>query len=291
MINLSLSDLLLCLITMPLTFMELVCYSWPLGNYPFLCKLAGTLEATSIYCSTLTIASIAVDRYHLIVQPGPTGSGGARTTHQKSLPFWSVVQLFCIWLVSGALACPLFIFRTLSHNPLPGETNKLLGISSVDYCFEDWPAPYWSLAYSIASTLFQFLIPVVVIVLAHASICARLSRRFRQNNPSNKTQQLLVAIAATFASCWLPLNLFNLMDSAGILPSTADKQWHHELKLTLYALCHLAGMSSACLNPVLYGWLNANIRTDLHRLFPRLITNNENKSPSNIITIAQTTAV
>lgn len=69
MVNLSMSDLLLCLITMPLTFMELVSFYWPLGDNPILCKLAGSLEAVSIYCSTLTIASIAVDRYHLIVYP------------------------------------------------------------------------------------------------------------------------------------------------------------------------------------------------------------------------------
>lgn len=38
----------------------------------------------------------------------------------------------------------------------------------------------------------------------------------------------------------------------------------------MYAICHLAGMSSACINPVLYGWLNQNLRAELIRLFPRL---------------------
>jgi len=269
--------------------MELVCYSWPLGNYPLLCKLAGSLEAVSIYCSTLTIASIAVDRYHLIVQP--VANHRSRRNQPQSSSWWSLLQLCCIWIASGALACPLFLFRTLSHNPLPGETVKLLGISSVDYCFEDWPAPYWSLAYSIGSSVFQFIIPVIVIILTHASICARLSRRFRHNNPRNKTQQLLVAIAATFVSCWLPLNLFNLMDSAGVLPSTANDRWQHEVKLTIYALCHLAGMSSACINPVLYGWLNQNLRADLVRLFPRLVRSVNNKTSSNNQTQQVTTCV
>lgn len=43
-----------------------------------------------------------------------------------------------------------------------------------------------------------------------------------------------------------------------------------QTKWTTYALCHLAGMSSACINPVLYGWLNQNLRAELFRLFPRL---------------------
>ena len=257
MINLSLSDLLLCLITMPLTLMEVVCYSWPLGNYPVLCKLTGSLEAVSIFCSTITIASIAVDRYLLIIK--------TVSNHPKSSPLWSAIVLFCIWLVSGALAYPLFFFRTLNRIILSEDINIQFGISSVDYCFEDWPAPYWSLGYSTCSSVLTFLIPVVVIILSHTSICARLSPRFRQNNRNNKTQKLLIAIAATFASCWLPLNLFNLVDYAGGLPLT------YELKLILYALCHLTGMSSACLNPILYGWYNSTLRTELTIFFHRIV--------------------
>ena len=73
MINLALSDLLLCVLTMPLTFMEIVTFSWPLGNYPFLCRLTGCVQAISVYVSTLTIAAIALDRYHLIVHPTRDG--------------------------------------------------------------------------------------------------------------------------------------------------------------------------------------------------------------------------
>lgn len=254
MVNLSMSDLLLCLVTMPLTFMETVSHSWPLGNYPVLCKLAGSFEAMNTFCSTLTIVAIAVDRYMLVVQ--------SRSNQPKSSPFCSILIIFCIWLVIGVLACPLFIFRTLIHIPLSENINKLLGISSVYYCYEDWPAPYWSLIYSTCSLVFLCLIPILVITLAHTSICARLSSRFRHNNPNNKTLKLLIAIAATFVCCWLPLNLYNLMDSAGVF-----LQWNDEFKWTLFALCHLIGMSSACINPILYGWFNSTLREDLTIFF------------------------
>nr|XP_045591212.1 neuropeptide F receptor-like [Procambarus clarkii] len=62
-INLAISDLLLCLVTMPLTLVELLSLYWPLGNHPFLCKLVGTLQATSIFVSTISITAIALDRY------------------------------------------------------------------------------------------------------------------------------------------------------------------------------------------------------------------------------------
>ena len=270
MINLSVSDLLLCLVTMPLTFMELVCFSWPLGNNPVLCKLAGSLEGVSIYCSTLTIASIALDRYHVIV---------FSTRREGRSPLIAPFLISAIWIGSLLLASPLLIFRSLKHHPLP---QALLGVQAWNFCVEEWPDDSSAaLIYSIASIMFQFFIPVAVIVFAHASICARLRQRFRRSNRNgmmsaqaarrqhrrqNKTHQLLSAIAFTFAVCWLPLNLFNLLDDSHSL--LADRP---QLRILTYALCHLTGMSSACLNPVLYGWLNQNVRSELARLFPRLL--------------------
>ncbi|KAK4316317.1 hypothetical protein Pmani_009252 [Petrolisthes manimaculis] len=63
-INLAISDLLLCLVTMPLTLMELLTQYWPLGDTPFACRMVGTLQATSIFVSTISITAIALDRYH-----------------------------------------------------------------------------------------------------------------------------------------------------------------------------------------------------------------------------------
>lgn len=64
-INLAISDLLLCLVTMPLTLMELLTQYWPLGDTPLACRMVGTLQATSIFVSTISITAIALDRYHV----------------------------------------------------------------------------------------------------------------------------------------------------------------------------------------------------------------------------------
>ena len=239
MINLSVSNLLLCLVTMPLTFMELVSFSWPLGNYPLLCKLAG-----SIYCSTLTIASIAADRDQLI--------GFVEMREQPMDWAASILLLVGIWSGSLLLACPLYLFRTLKHFPL----NEELGFTSVDFCIEEWPeaSSAAQLIYSVTSSLFQFLMPAIIIVLARVSICACLRRHSRPVRP--KTHNLLSAIAMTFAFCWTPLNLFNLLDA--FFPAFLSD--YQQVKLTVYAVCHLTVMSSACINPILYGWLNHYLR-------------------------------
>lgn len=219
------------------------------------------MEGLSVYCSTLTIASIAMDRYHLIVFPVARREG----------PMGSRVSFLLagIWMGSLLLASPLFLFRTLKHLPLNQE---VLGMASVEFCVEEWPdSSPAALIYSVASTLFQFLIPATIIVFAHASICARLRRRFQAGRRPDfrpKTHHLLSAIALTFALCWIPLNLFNLLDAFFQEVVLADVQ---QVKLSLYAVCHLCGMSSACLNPVFYGWLNHNLRAELVRLFPGLV--------------------
>ncbi|GLH06576.1 Neuropeptide F receptor [Gryllus bimaculatus] len=61
-VNLAVSDLLLCLITMPFTLMEIITKYWPLGRHDFVCKMVGTLQATSIFVSSVSNTAIALDR-------------------------------------------------------------------------------------------------------------------------------------------------------------------------------------------------------------------------------------
>ena len=105
LVNLAVSDLLLCLITMPSTLMEIVTFSWPLGNSQFLCKLTGSIQAVSVFVSTMTIAAIAIDRYRLIVYPTRNGFQNIGV----------VTLLLFIWTLAIALASPLFVYRQLIH--------------------------------------------------------------------------------------------------------------------------------------------------------------------------------
>ena len=61
LLNLAFSDLLLCLLTMPLTILEIVTQHWPLSEVA--CKAAGTLQGSTVFASTLSIVAIALDRH------------------------------------------------------------------------------------------------------------------------------------------------------------------------------------------------------------------------------------
>lgn len=66
-VNLAVSDLLLCTVVMPLTLIEIITKYFPFGNNVLICKIVGPLQATSIFVSTISITAIALDRYQVSV--------------------------------------------------------------------------------------------------------------------------------------------------------------------------------------------------------------------------------
>lgn len=126
--------------------------------------MVGSLQAVSIFVSTLSITAIALDRYQLIVYP----------TKKSFQQTGALLALAAIWTVGVVLALPLFIVRTLQHLEIPIPNSP---ITSVDYCLEDWPSEKGRSAYSIGSILVQYALPITTLSVAHARICNKL--RFR----------------------------------------------------------------------------------------------------------------
>lgn len=82
---------------------------------------------------------------------------------------------------------------------------------------------------------------------------------------NQRTNKILIAVVLTFTICWLPWNLFAL---------TAEFS-HKLVKGRYFILIDLMlkvfAMSSACINPFLYGWLNDNFKKELGKLFENCI--------------------
>nr|XP_053619460.1 neuropeptide F receptor isoform X1 [Plodia interpunctella] len=246
-VNLAVSDTLVCVVGTPLTVLELLTKHWPLPDWPSLCKACGAMQATSIFVSTITITAIALDRYQLIVYPTQCG-----------LQTMGVVFIMCaIWVFAIALASPLYFYRNLNIHK-----TGITGMESLSFCIEDWPIADGRGIYSILSLIFQYLLPVSVVLLTHVQIHNRIHRRMQDRRRSrNKTAAILTAIVVTYVISWLPLNVFNLVADFSPKP-ILDEQ---PLTIT-YAVCHMFGMSSAVSNPLLYGWLNDNFRKEFEEI-------------------------
>ncbi|XP_038105066.1 neuropeptide F receptor isoform X2 [Culex quinquefasciatus] len=269
-VNLAVSDLLLCLVTMPLTLVEILTKYWPMGRLPFLCKSIGTLQATSIFVSTISITAIALDRYQVIVYP----------TRDSLQLMGAIVILTGIWIISLVLASPMFITRRLIHYNV-----NLLGIDYISYCVEDWPMAYGRLYYSVFTLCVQYVLPILIVSVAYLRIYLKLKHRLvvttttsvssggkdqpqpvrerERGRRMQRTNYLLISIALIFGISWLPLNLFNLFADLYLTDSVSQDM------MVAYAICHMMGMSSACSNPLLYGWLNDNFRKEFNELLCR----------------------
>ncbi|MBN3295456.1 NPY5R protein, partial [Amia calva] len=79
----------------------------------------------------------------------------------------------------------------------------------------------------------------------------------RMRRRSKSVFYKLTAVVLAFAISWMPLHVFHLVTdfSANLISSR-----HFKL---IYCICHLLGMLSCCLNPILYGFLNNGIKSDL----------------------------
>ncbi|GIX73185.1 neuropeptide F receptor [Caerostris darwini] len=255
-INLAISDLILCLFTMPFSLVEITMKFWPLGVLP--CKLVAGLQGTSIFVSTISITAIALDRYKVIVYP----------TQETCLPIRAFFTIFFIWFFALLLATPLFLFREVVHFPV-----NLPWLKSVDYCIERWPIEHGRGFYSAFSMFFQYLLPIFIVSIAYARICRKLKCRMvakgtklqekqaRDKKRVKKTNLLLVSISLIFGLSWLPLNILNVV-SDFFYPFSDNSTFR-----LVFACCHMAGMSSACSNPLLYGWLNENFKKEFKEIF------------------------
>jgi neuropeptide Y receptor len=78
-LNLAISDLTLCVFSIPFNAYKTLKHSWAFGL--FLCKLAPFFQATNVFVSTMSITAIALDRYTISVFV--IGHGKKRTKNEK----------------------------------------------------------------------------------------------------------------------------------------------------------------------------------------------------------------
>lgn len=104
-VNLTVSDISLCLICMPFTLIMILRRNWTLG--PMLCKLVSLLQGTNVMVSVGTITVIALDRYFTICHKNSQKLMGTR---RKVL-----LSIFLIWLISVLVTSPIFFYQVSAH--------------------------------------------------------------------------------------------------------------------------------------------------------------------------------
>ncbi|XP_061084455.1 neuropeptide Y receptor type 4-2-like isoform X2 [Conger conger] len=249
--NLSVSDVLVCVLCLPVTVAYTLMDHWAFGGA--LCRLLPFVQCTSVSVSVLSLVLIALERHQLILNP----AGWKPSAPQAYL------AVVLIWTLACLTSLPFLAFHTLTDEPYRSLPPPL---RDKEACTESWPSPAHKLAYTTWLLLFQYCGPLLLVLVCYLRVFGRLRRRRdmldragaenRRLAHSRRVNAMLAALVASFAVCWLPLNAFNAL---------AD--WHHEALLDhhdlAFSLCHLLAMASTCVNPVVYGFLNSNFKKEV----------------------------
>ncbi|NXT90510.1 NPY6R protein, partial [Anhinga rufa] len=239
--NLSLSDVLICIMCIPVTVAYTLMDYWIFGEA--MCKISSFIQSISVTVSIFSLVLIAIERYQLIVNP-------RGWKPNISHAYWGI--LF-IWGFSLTISIPFLIFHQLTDEPF-----KHLSFHSDFYknkvaCIEAWPSVTERLIFTTSLLVFQIF---VCLRRRHGKI-DRMRENESRLSENKRINMMLVSIVVTFAACWLPLNVFNVVFD-----------WNYEALMSCnhnlaFTICHLVAMISTCINPIFYGFLNKNFQKDL----------------------------
>ncbi|OAF66711.1 E3 ubiquitin-protein ligase RING2 [Intoshia linei] len=248
------------------------------------------VSVMTVFSSSFSISAICYDRYKCIVHP--LNRDGDRNR--------LIISICSVWIISIFGALPTyFLTEVLSF--------KLAQKIIIRTCSQKVNTHYLRI-YSTLALIVQFLLPLIIITIFNITIIiqlkshlkhkikcgtikstielkilctknsSRLSSKKKTKNSTNfnkyklendKTKKnilILSLIAIIFAVCWLPLNILNFI---------IDYNYYTIPYVEIIIpCCHIFGLLSACINPIIYGWLNKNLRQQCITCFKIKILSN-----------------
>ncbi|KAG8000065.1 Neuropeptide Y receptor type 1 [Nibea albiflora] len=279
---------------------------WVFGS--LLCRLVPFIQCMSVTVSVLSLVFIALERHQLIINPSGwkpsipqayvalvliwilacfTSSPFLAFQLLTNEPYANVIpilpqsplhhQAYPQAYLNASPPQPVtYTYKNSSVLPNPYRTlfSYMPASPHLEACLEHWPSQQHRLAYTTWLLLFQYCGPLLLVLLCYVRVFVRLRHRKdmldRARTPetqrmshSRRINLMLVSLITAFALCWLPLTIFNVVSDWN---QEALPICHHNL---LFSLCHLLAMSSTCINPIIYGFLNSNFRQEVREVFLR----------------------
>ncbi|XP_077866840.1 substance-P receptor-like [Saccoglossus kowalevskii] len=245
LINLAISDITLAVFSMPFSFTTLMYGHWMFGRA--MCPIVLFVQQVSVSVSIYTLTAIGIDRYFAVIYPLKI-----RPTNIRNR-----VALLLVWVVSLLLSVVQLVV---------GYTKELYWDGSVVvHCAEWWPNERISAAYELFVMCITYFVPLILLSYTYISVGRRLWGRKIPGNADlgrdrshakskRKVIKMLVVVLLTFALCWLPLHVFNIVQR--IHPVILQ----HDMTRAVNAVVLWLAMSNSFVNPFIYSFMNDNFR-------------------------------
>ncbi|KAH9422071.1 Serpentine type 7TM GPCR chemoreceptor Srsx, partial [Dermatophagoides pteronyssinus] len=188
------------------------------------------------------------------------------STTSCSKHFSPTAIVLIIWIISLILSIPHSLFSKIVHHDYIEMTRCTINN------FPNEKTKYWLTIYTFIT---QYILPIGITTFCYLHIGVFLWRRETIGLISERKRllllqrkrkriRLLIMVVATFAICWLPLNLYILLTDLGFIT-------HHHI--LLFFIVHWFAMSSVCYNPFIYCWLNELFRQKITSMLKYLFCN------------------
>ncbi|XP_033959668.1 vertebrate ancient opsin-like [Pseudochaenichthys georgianus] len=231
LINISISDLLVCVLGTPFSFAASTQGRWLIGEGG--CMWYGFANSLFGIVSLISLAVLSYERYSTMVAPTEADASNYRRISQGIL---------LSWLYSLAWTLPP-LFGWSKYGPEgPGTT-----------CSVDWTAKTAnSISYIICLFLFCLITPFLVIVFCYGKLLCAIRQVSGINAPVRRKREqrvlfMVVVMVVCYLLCWLPYGIMALLatfGSPGMVTPVAS------------IIPSILAKTSTVINPVIYVFMN-----------------------------------
>ncbi|XP_019882946.1 gonadotropin-releasing hormone II receptor isoform X2 [Camponotus floridanus] len=242
--HLSIADLLVTFLMMPLEIGWSITVSWEAGDA--MCRIMAFFRMFGLYLSSFVIVCISIDRYYAVKRPLQILDVYRR----------GKIMLMLAWVGSVLCSLPqMLVFHVGTH---PNYT-----------CFTDcitfnfFPSHLHEISYTLFGMLMMYWFPLFVILYTYSSIFMEICRRSQEKNEDKirrsssgflsrariRTLKMTITIIAVFLICWTPyyvMSVWYWLDQ----PS-AQKVDKHIQRVLFFFAC-----TNSSMNPIIYGIFN-----------------------------------
>ncbi|KAG7236936.1 hypothetical protein INR49_032978, partial [Caranx melampygus] len=254
-INLTVADLLVTFIVMPVDAVWNITVQWLAGDMA--CRFLMFLKLQAMYSCAFVTVVISLDRQSAILNPLAISMARKRNR----------VMLMVAWTMSALFSVPqMFIFHNVTITYPANFTQCTTRGSFVTHWQET--------AYNMFTFSCLFLLPLVIMIVCYTRIFIQISKRMTKKSLSSnephlrcsknnipkarmRTLKMSIVIVICFIVCWTPYYLLGLW--YWFFPDDLEGKVSHSLTHILF----IFGLFNACLDPIIYGLFTIRFRKGL----------------------------